>query len=133
MSYPSRVRQTQPLRRPGFSKEHSTQTRAVALGSPSSPPQLVRLADSTEINAFVVDVKDDTVAWIYPSDVRSTQDIGAHQMCAHSDVLVRSTPCARTNLHDREHRWFAKDPFREEHKTRWSRAASLTVGLWRGP
>src|SRR2546430_11332791 len=37
---------------------------------------LVRLADSTEINAFVVDVKDDTGCLLYPSEVKVAQEIG---------------------------------------------------------
>src|SRR6266540_1850160 len=49
---------------------------AWAFGS-SKLAQLVRLADSTEINAFVVDVKDDTGCLLYPSEVKVAQEIGA--------------------------------------------------------
>src|SRR6266545_4843674 len=35
--------------------------------------QLVRLADETEINAFVVDVKDDTGCLLYPSTVPTAE------------------------------------------------------------
>src|SRR5881392_1705946 len=41
---------------------------AWAFGSPKLW-QLVRLADETEINAFVIDVKDDTGCLLYPSAV----------------------------------------------------------------
>ena len=51
----------------------------------SSPKlwQLVRLADQTEVNAFVVDVKDDTGCLLYPSDVPVAQAIGANR-CART-------------------------------------------------
>src|SRR6266571_694590 len=45
---------------------------AWAFGSPKLW-QLVRLADETEINAFVVDVKDDTGCLLYPSAVPAAQ------------------------------------------------------------
>src|SRR2546429_266720 len=51
---------------------------AWAFGS-SKLAQLVRLADSTEINAFVVDVKGDTGRLLYPSAVKVAQEIGAPQ------------------------------------------------------
>src|SRR5437588_7512123 len=50
---------------------------AWAFGSPKLW-QLVRLADETEINAFVVDVKDDTGGLLYPSAVPTAQQIGAN-------------------------------------------------------
>ncbi|HEX4562392.1 MAG TPA: putative glycoside hydrolase, partial [Gemmatimonadales bacterium] len=45
----------------------------------SSPKlwSLARLADSTEINALVVDVKDDTGCMLYPSQVPTAVEIGA--------------------------------------------------------
>src|SRR3954468_2109747 len=50
---------------------------------------LVRLADSTEINAFVVDVKDDTGCLLYPSDVKVAQEIGATKCVRTKDVESR--------------------------------------------
>src|SRR6059058_5397222 len=47
---------------------------AWAFGSPKLW-HLVRLADETEINAFVVDVKDDTGCLLYPSAVPTAQQI----------------------------------------------------------
>src|SRR6266566_523835 len=51
--------------------------------------QLVRLADSTEINAFVVDVKDDTGCLLYPSEVQVAQQIGATKCVRTKDVQSR--------------------------------------------
>src|SRR5437870_7737266 len=54
---------------------------AWAFGSPKLW-HLVRLADETEINAFVVDVKDDTGCLLYPSAVPTAQQIGANACTA---------------------------------------------------
>src|SRR2546426_12070386 len=51
--------------------------------------QLVRLADSTEINAFVVDIKDDTGCLLYPSEVKVAQEIGATKCVRTRDVESR--------------------------------------------
>src|SRR5882762_10362557 len=80
---------------------------AWAFGS-SKLAQLVRLADSTEINAFVIDVKDDTGCLLYPSDVKVAQDI-----YAIARIVV------------------AKDPLLAEHRPRWSVQNRDGSGLWR--
>src|SRR5438034_2173794 len=61
---------------------------AWAFGSPKLW-QLVRLADETEINAFVVDVKDDTGCLLYPSAVPTAQQIGANQCVRAKDARAR--------------------------------------------
>src|SRR6266571_4541481 len=61
---------------------------AWAFGSPKLW-QLVRLADETEINAFVVDVKDDTGCLLYPSAVATAQQIGANQCVRAKDARAR--------------------------------------------
>src|SRR6266487_1438646 len=61
---------------------------AWAFGS-SKLAHLVRLADSTEINAFVVDIKDDTGCLLYPSEVKVAQEIGATKCVRTRDVQSR--------------------------------------------
>src|SRR5438874_11605976 len=61
---------------------------AWAFGS-SKLEQLVRLADSTEINAFVVDVKDDTGCLLYPSAVPTAERIGANKCVRAKDAKAR--------------------------------------------
>src|SRR5437867_4131764 len=51
--------------------------------------QLVRLADETEINAFVVDVKDDTGCLLYPSAVPTAEQIGANACVRAKDAKAR--------------------------------------------
>ena len=67
--------------------------------------ELVRLADRTEINAFVVDVKDDTGYLTYRSDVPTAIEIGANQQLRARDIRDRLRHHARARDHpDREDR-----------------------------
>ncbi|MGH7673034.1 MAG: putative glycoside hydrolase, partial [Gemmatimonadales bacterium] len=50
---------------------------------------LVRLADSTEINALVVDVKDDTGCLLYASEVKIARDVGATRCIRARDARAR--------------------------------------------
>src|SRR5260370_16238159 len=61
---------------------------AWAFGSPKLW-QLVRLADETEINAFVIDVKDDTGCLLYPSAVPTAEQIGANKCVRAGDAKAR--------------------------------------------
>ncbi|HET7790502.1 MAG TPA: putative glycoside hydrolase [Gemmatimonadales bacterium] len=92
--------------------------------------QLVSLADSTEINALVVDVKDDTGCLLYPSAVATAREIGAddcvhlHSIAARMDTLRAHGiyPIARIVV--------AKDPLLARGKTEWS-IRDRRGGLWR--
>src|SRR6266566_5229964 len=53
--------------------------------------QLVRLADETEVNAFVIDVKDDTGCLLYPSSVPTAQQVDAY----NDSVWIYSAELAR--------------------------------------
>src|SRR3989442_8082681 len=54
--------------------------------------QLVRLADETEINAFVVDVKDDTGCMLYPSAGPIAQEIGPNACAPAHDPRAPPPP-----------------------------------------
>src|SRR2546430_6050725 len=93
--------------------------------------QLVRLADSTEINALVVDVKDDTGCLLYPSQVRVAVEIGANSCVRTKNLRARlatvlahgTYPCARIAV--------AKGQLLAEGKPDWS-VKSTNGGLLRG-
>src|SRR5881296_36488 len=76
---------------------------AWAFGSPKLW-QLVRLADETEINAFVIDVKDDTGCLLYPSAVPTAEQIGANQCTRAKDARPARYPQRPRHLPDRTHR-----------------------------
>src|SRR5256886_15250242 len=51
--------------------------------------QLVRLADETEVNAFVIDLKDDTGCMLYPSSVPTAPQLGANNCVRAKDARAR--------------------------------------------
>src|SRR5881296_2053109 len=103
---------------------------AWAFGSPKLW-QLVRLADETEINAFVVDVKDDTGCLLYPSAVPTAQQIGANQCVRAKDARARLDTIAAHGIYAIARIVVAKDPRLAEHKPEWSVQERGTGKLWR--
>src|SRR6266436_1751923 len=92
--------------------------------------QLVRLADSTEINAFVVDVKDDTGCLLYPSEVKVAQEIGATRCVRTKDVRSRLDTLLAHDIYPIARIVVAKDPLLAEHRPQWS-VQHREGGLWR--
>src|SRR5881396_582717 len=103
---------------------------AWAFGSPKLW-QLVRLADETEINAFVVDVKDDTGCLLYPSAVPTAQQIGANACTRAKDAKARLDTLAAHGIYAIARIVVAKDPLLAERKPSWSVKDRDTGGLWR--
>src|SRR5207245_3125771 len=103
---------------------------AWAFGSPRLW-QLVRLADQTEINAFVVDVKDDTGCLLYPSAVPAAQQIGANACTRAKDAKARLDTLAAHGIYAIARIVVAKDPLLAERKPGWSVEDRTTGGLWR--
>src|SRR6266567_9511925 len=93
--------------------------------------QLVRLADETEINAFVIDVKDDTGCLLYPSAVPTAQQIGANQCVRAKDARARLDTIAAHGIYAIARIVVAKDPLLAERKPGWSVKDRTTGGLWR--
>jgi len=102
---------------------------AWAFGSPRLW-QLLRLADETEINAFVVDVKDDTGCLLYPSAVPTAQQIGANRCARARDARARLDTLLVHGIYPIARIVVAKDPLLAEHRPQWS--VHLEDGeLWR--
>src|SRR6058998_2621696 len=93
--------------------------------------QLVRLADSTEINAFVVDVKDDTGCLLYPSEVQVAQQIGATKCVRTKDVQSRLDTLRAHDIYAIARIVVAKDPLLAERRPKWSVQNRDGSGLWR--
>jgi hypothetical protein len=91
---------------------------------------LVRLADETEINAFVVDVKDDTGCLLYASAVRTAEQIGANRCLRARDARARLDTLAEHGIYAIARIVIAKDPLLAEGKPRWS-VQDVAGGLWR--
>src|SRR5437773_3341117 len=93
--------------------------------------QLVRLADETEINAFVVDVKDDTGCLLHPSTVPTAELIGANRCVRAKDARARLDSLAAHHIYAIARIVVAKDPLLAERKAAWSVKDRVTGVLWR--
>jgi hypothetical protein len=91
---------------------------------------LIKLADRTEINAFVVDVKDDTGYLTYRSEVPTAKEIGANAQLRARDVRERLRVMREHGIHPIARIVVAKDPLLAAQKPAWS-VQSVTGGLWR--
>jgi hypothetical protein len=92
--------------------------------------QLVQLADSTEINAFVIDVKDDTGCLLYPSEIQVAKDIGATRCVRTRDVKSRLDTLRAHDVYAIARIVIAKDPLLAERRPGWS-VQHKGGGLWR--
>src|SRR6058998_1546415 len=122
--------QQEPLLQPSTSSIKGLYVNAWAFGS-RRLWQLVRLADETEINALVIDVKDDTGCLLYPSAVPTAQQIGANRCVRAKDARARLDSLAAHGIYTIARIVVAKDPLLAEHKAQWSVKDRNTGGLWR--
>jgi hypothetical protein len=91
---------------------------------------LVRLADSTEINSFVIDVKDDTGYLTYRSEVATAVAIGANGQQRAKDAAARIRALHAHGIHAIARIVVAKDPLLASRKPAWS-VRDDRGGLWR--
>ncbi|HET6579065.1 MAG TPA: putative glycoside hydrolase [Gemmatimonadales bacterium] len=116
-----------PLTRPP-SPVHAIYVNAWAFGGRRFY-DLVRLADRTEINAFVVDVKDDTGYLTYRSEVPTAVGIGANGQLRARDVRERLRVMREHGIHPIARIVVAKDPLLAARKPAWS-VRHVDGGLW---
>lgn len=90
---------------------------------------LVRLADQTEVNAFVIDVKDDTGYLTYRSEVPTAIEIGANTQRRARDVQERLRVLREHGIHPIARIVVAKDPLLAAKKPAWS-VQQVGGGLW---
>jgi hypothetical protein len=90
---------------------------------------LIRLADSTEINAFVIDVKDDTGCLLYRSRVATARQIGANDCARLRDIGPRMDSLLLHDIHPIARIVVAKDPLLARGKRDWA-VHDRTGGLW---
>jgi hypothetical protein len=92
--------------------------------------ELVRLADTTEINAFVIDVKDDTGYLTYRSEVPTAIAIGANEQRRARDTEERLRTLQARGIHAIARIVVAKEPLLAQRKPEWS-VRHVNGGLWR--
>lgn len=117
---------------PLFVSAHNVKALYVNAWAFSSPKlwTLARLADSTEINALVVDVKDDTGCMLYPSQVPTAVEIGASACARTKNVEARLDTLRAHHIYAIARIVVAKDPRLAERKPEWS-VKDRRGGLWR--
>ncbi len=91
---------------------------------------LVRLADSTEVNAFVIDVKDDTGYLTYRSAVPTAIAVGANDRTRANDVRERLALLQAEGIHPIARIVVAKDPLLARGKPEWA-VHDSRGGFWR--
>lgn len=91
---------------------------------------LLRLADTTEINTFVIDVKDDTGYLTYRSSVPTAIEVGANGRIRASDVRERLAALQARGIHPVARIVVAKDPLLAKRKPEWA-VHDVDGGLWR--
>lgn len=92
--------------------------------------QLVRLVDSTDVNALVVDVKDDTGCLLYRSKVPTARAIGTDQCARTNDIQARLDTLHAHGVYAIARIVVAKDPLLAERHRAWS-VHEREGGLWR--
>ncbi len=90
---------------------------------------LVRLADTTEINAFVIDVKDDTGYMTYRSGVPVAVETGANAMIRARDTAERVALLKERGIHPIARIVVAKDPLLAVRKPEWA-VLHVDGGFW---
>ena len=91
---------------------------------------LLALADTTEINSFVIDVKDGTGYVTYRSSVPVAVSVGANGLIRARDVRERLAVLRRHGIHPIARIVVAKDPRLAEHKPEWA-VQDVGGGLWK--
>lgn len=92
--------------------------------------ELVSLADTTEVNAFVIDVKDDRGFMTYQSNVPTAIAVGANRQVRARDVRSRLATMREHGIYPIARIVVAKDPTLAEAKQDWAIGDSRG-GLWR--
>jgi hypothetical protein len=90
---------------------------------------LVHLVDSTDINALVVDVKDDTGCLLYRSEVPTARAIGAGACARAANINARLDTLHAHGIYAIARIVVAKDPLLARNKPAWS-VQSRNGGLW---
>jgi hypothetical protein len=90
---------------------------------------MLSLADSTEVNTFVIDVKDGTGYLTYRSNVPTAMEVGANDRVRAPDVRERIAALRARGIHPVARIVVAKDPLLARHKPEWA-IHDTRGGLW---
>lgn len=91
---------------------------------------LVALADTTEVNAMVIDVKDGTGYITFPSSVPLAVEVGANRDVRARDARERIAVMREHGIYPIARIVVAKDPLVAQHKPDWA-VRDVDGGQWR--
>jgi hypothetical protein len=91
---------------------------------------LVSLADTTEVNAFVIDVKDGTGYITFPSSIPTAVEIGANRDVRARDIRERMALMREHGIYPIARIVVAKDPLLALHKPDWA-VRDIDGGTWK--
>lgn len=97
-------------------------------GSPKWFPRLIDFIDQTEVNAVVIDVKDDTGTLSYHSQVPLVNEIGASERKIASPAEMIKV-LREHNIYPIARVVVFKDPFLSRQKPEWA-VKDINGGLW---
>ncbi|HEX9754190.1 MAG TPA: putative glycoside hydrolase [Gemmatimonadales bacterium] len=103
---------------------------AWVFGSARRFQELVRLAETTEVNALILDIKDDTGYLTYASRVPTAVAIGANRQLRAPDAAAKLRLLAEKGIHAIARIVVAKDPLLASGKPEWA-IGRTGGGLWR--
>jgi len=89
----------------------------------------VALADTTEINAFVIDVKDATGYLTYRSSVATAVEIGANELVRAPDTRARLAALEARGIHPIARIVVARDALLATRRSDWA-VQDIDGGLW---
>ncbi len=90
---------------------------------------LIRLVEGTEVNSFVIDVKDDTGYLTYRSNVPTAISIGANTQLRAPDVRARLRALELRGIHPIARIVVAKDPLLARQRPTWA-IRDVNGGAW---
>ena len=107
---------------------HAIYVNAWAFGS-RRLYDLIQLVEGTEVNSFVIDVKDDTGYLTYRSDVPTAVSIGANTQLRAPDTRARLRALQARGIHPIARIVVAKDPLLAQQRTAWA-IHDVRGGAW---
>ena len=118
-----------PLVFPRPSRVRGIYLNAWAAGSGLRSQSLIDMARRTEINAFVIDLKDATGYISHPTDMPLAQEIGADQEIRIRDLPGLLRRLQRAGIYPIARIVLSKDPILTEHRPEWA-VQDSAGGVW---
>jgi hypothetical protein len=102
-----------------------------SVGLTSRYESLLELVESTELNALVIDVKDDHGLMSYPSGISIVAEVGADRKVPVRDMAAVLADLKERDIYTIGRVVIFKDPYLAEKKPEWAIQRQDGGGIWR--